>query len=350
MAREVLGLFTLNTITGYIESATECLHSCGKLLDELQDVGEKAIALVEKALAALEASYKEEIECKYAVKTALRNLISIIEQDVPNFLDAVTDIFSDAGNSDMMAAAIDGVHATPPNLGPLRVLMRQLERSLKQAKESYHKIDSHCKATISSLTEAAEACAVKERASRNKKRTAKVAGGASSGGAIGMGVVAGGVAGTIATVGTVASIVVGIPTLGVGTIAGMTATAVSTAAFGAVAATAGVVGSVITHYIAKDFAEAESSFKKIREAYDMLLSCSDTVYRKVAKMESDMQNASMQVDHILSQCMDDDKCTDLLKTALSRLQKVCLESHDRASKLTTDLKDKLNSLQLHESL
>ena len=215
----------------------------------MQELGKNTVVIVEQALAVLEANYRKEIKLKYQMKTALHNLILIIDREVPVLLD---------------------------NLGLLRGLMGELERSLKQAKKSYSTFEIACKSTIRSLTEEAETCAVQERQCRDKKMTTKVAGGTTSGVFIGAGVVAGGVAGTIATVGTAASIVAGIPTLGIGAVVGFIATAAGTAAFGAVAATAGVVGGVATHFIAKDFENTESSLRKIQEHYNLLLSCAYT--------------------------------------------------------------------------
>ena len=338
-------------VTEIIEAATECVESCDKFLGKVQELGKTTVVIVEQALAVLEANYRKEIKLKNQVKTALHNLIILTDREVPVLLDNVADILWYAGKSDAMAAARDGVHATPPNLGPLRGLMGQLERSLKQAKKSYSTFEIACKSTIRSLTEEAETCAVQERQCRDKKMTTKVAGGTTSGVFIGAGVVAGGVAGTIATVGTAASIVAGIPTLGIGAVVGFIATAAGTAAFGAVAATAGVVGGVATHFIAKDFENTESSLRKIQEHYNLLLSCAYSVHEEVAKTETNVKKVSMQVDHI-SHCIDDDQCTDLLKDALSRLQKVCSNSHDPASEVTVQVKDKLKvmKVKLHESV
>ena len=76
----------------------------------MQELGKNTVVIVEQALEVLEANYRKEIKLKYQVKTALHNLILLIDREVPVLLD---------------------------NLGPLRGLMGELERSLKQAKKSY---------------------------------------------------------------------------------------------------------------------------------------------------------------------------------------------------------------------
>lgn len=346
--RTVLGMPTarnaVNGATENIEAVTKLLQSGRKLLRAAREFGTEAVATVDQALTLLEAHHKEEIKLSYHVKTSLHDLVLITEKAFL-FLDKVTDIFWYGKNDDVLEDATKGMRASPPNLEPLRGLMSQLKRSLKQAIESYSAFEVASKTAMCSFTEAAKTCAVKARESRDRKMTTKVAGGTASGLAIGTGVVAVGGAGAIATVGTIASIVIGIPTLGIGTLVGLVATAAGTAVFGTVAATAGVAGGVATHFIAKDFKETESSFRAIREHFNSLLSCAHKVHEVVAETETKQEEASTQVDHI-SYCMDDSKSTVLLQTALSHLHEVCSDSHGTATAITAQLKDRLQDLKV----
>lgn len=107
--------------------------------------------------------------------------------------------------------------------------------------------------------ESAETYSVRAAKSQKKKKTTKIAGGVASAAALGAGALAGGTAVTIASVGTIVAITVGIPTLGVGLLVGFAATA-DTA--GAAAGIAGIGGAVATHYIAKYYKEDEATFRE----------------------------------------------------------------------------------------
>ena len=114
-------------------------------------------------------------------------------------------------------------------------------------------------------SELAETCAGEAERFQKKKKTTKVAGGTMSGVAIGAGLAAGGAGGVLA-VGTLISVAAGIPTLGAGFVVGMaitTSVAVGTGVAGLAGVAAGVTGGVITHLVAEEFQEAESSFRKI---------------------------------------------------------------------------------------
>ena len=131
--------------------------------------------------------------------------------------------------------------------------------------------------TRDSYESAAEKYSAKAENSRKKKKITKIGGGVTSGVLMGAGMAAGGTAGTIAVSGTIASVLVGIPTLGVGLLVGLAATA---ATAGVAAGTVGIVGAAATHFIAKHYEDDESTFREIQE--DLLTNYASTRHDVVA--------------------------------------------------------------------
>ena len=328
-------------VTENINDVTEMLQSGSKLLRAAREFGAEAVTTVDQVLAVLEAYNVAEIELSYEVKTSLHQIVLVTEKAI-DFLDKVTDMFWYGKNDQLLEDARKGVCASPSNPEPLRVLLSQLKRSLQQADESYSAFEATSNTARCNFTIKAKTCAVKVTKSRNRKITTKIVGGTTSGVAMGTGVIA---VGTIATVGTVASIAVGIPTLGLGTLVGLLATAAGTAAFGTAVAGVGVAGGVITHLIAKNFEEIESSFRNLQRHFNSLLSCAHKVRELMAEIDSKMKEASTQMDHI-SICMEDGRNMVLLQVALSRLQEVCTESHDTTKPISAQLRDRLQDLKL----
>ena len=136
--------------------------------------------------------------------------------------------------------------------------------------------------TSDSCESAAKKYGVMAEISGKKKTQAKIGGGVASGVLMGTGVAAGSTAGAIAVAGTIASIAVGIPTLGVGLIVGLAATA-GTA--GVAAGAVGIAGAVTTHFIAKHYEDDETTFREVQE--DFLTNCANTRPDDVADESDD---------------------------------------------------------------
>lgn len=133
--------------------------------------------------------------------------------------------------------------------------------------------------------ESAETYSVRAAKSQKKKKTTKIAGGVASAAALGAGALAGGTAVTIASVGTIVSVTVGIPTLGVGLLVGFAATA-GTAAVAA--GMVGVGGALATHYVAKHYKEDEATFREAQG--DFRNKCAHMTHEDVAYNEINMED------------------------------------------------------------
>ena len=134
-----------------------------------------------------------------------------------------------------------------------------------------------------SCESAAEKYGVMAEISRKKKTRTKIGGGITSGVLMGTGVAAGGTAGTIAVAGTIASVAVGIPTLGVGLLVGLGLTA---ATAGVAAGAAGIAGAAATHLIAKHYEDDETKSREAQE--DIRMICGSTRHANVAN-ESELE-------------------------------------------------------------
>ena len=151
-------------------------------------------------------------------------------------------------NQERIATINQQLQCQPPNQQPLKDFIRELKQTIGRVKPCYSEFSSACKTAMELTNEAIEIHENRATAARTKKRAARVVGGTAT-----TAIVAAGV-GT----GVILSVVAGAFTFGVGTIIGLSATAVGAAAAGVVV---GGVSAVTTAHIASDYAETETAFR-----------------------------------------------------------------------------------------
>ena len=94
----------LAEITKTIDEVSECLQRGGncKLIIAMQEFGEVLLKAVARALRVHGEIHNEQIKRVYQVKTALRDLVLVVEK-VLLFLDKVDDVVHHCGGSSMTA-------------------------------------------------------------------------------------------------------------------------------------------------------------------------------------------------------------------------------------------------------
>ena len=312
-----------------INAITKMFRRGGRLIHNLEGFGTEVIIISQKVLQV----DNEEIKRLYQVDEALHHLKSVAEIAY-TFLDRVNDVIYYC-QGDSMAAAKRGLSSSPPDLKPLRDLMRLLENSLKKTGNSYVELMGASDKAICSCDEAAQVCQGKEKELQKKKGAARGIGGTAAGALMvaSGGAVAGGVA---------ASIVAGVFTFGIGAVVGLGLTAAAGFGLGAVGVAAGAGTAAVTHFIADHYKKGEASFRNIRDGFKALLDFARNLKEEVAQVHTIQGNLAAQVDNIeLSLAVED---ITLIKDTLERLNMVCTDSYDITSKCRDQVKSKMDEL------
>lgn len=317
----------------------KALEIGGELLPSLHAFGSEAEGLIQRIGEVLLEVDDEEIRRIHSVKTALHNLVLVVECAYA-FLDKVNDAFYYC-QSDSMAAAREGLNCSPPDLKLLRDLMGQLGNSLAQAGYKHSEFIGACEAASRSCGEAVEACALKERQYQNKKNATRGVGGTAAGVALAGGTAA--AAGGVVATGVVLSAVAGVFTAGIGTIVGLGITAAAATGVGVAGVAAGVGTAVVTGHIASKYKKSEDAFRRICRDFDTLESFAYDLSEKVAEVHTTLENTSTQVDNVCYGIHQ--SSTNLMKDSIKRLNMVCEASYGKSSTIREDMKSKIEKLK-----
>ena len=261
----------------------------------------------------------EEIKKSLPVKTALREVKSVVEITC-GLLDKVNDVFCYC-QGDAMTDAIQGLSCSPPDLKPLHNLMDHLRKLLAHLVEEtkYSELMGACNAAIHSCTEAEELCA----SMKSKRKFAHRA--------VTAGVVAGGTAaatGAVMAGGFTASVVAGAFTFGIGFIAGMAITAVTTSAIG-------LGTAALARPYGIEFGEQEANFKRISENVGIVKRSSCDFKVDMTNVHATVERIETQVDNVHSV---DKESAKLIIDSLNHLKMVCAASYDETTRTKDDMR------------
>ena len=325
----------VKVVSDGVEDVVSIVQNGSKLVTAVEEFCSNLSTAVDKALAILQEVQNEEIKKVYEVKTALHDLIEVVEAAYA-FLDKVDDVFYFC-QSPSMTAAREGLSREPPDLKRLNDLMGLLGKCLKAAVDKHKAFLDICRKAIKSCDAAAAICARKAKECQNKKTKAKVVGGTTAGALMvaGGGAVGGGVA---------ASVVAGVFTFGIGTVVGLGLTAAAGFGLGAASAAAGVGTAVATHYIASKYAESEASFRSIRWHFDSILGFAYDVKEGVAQVYTVQQNISGQIDNV-KYCIDNNTNVGLIADAVKHLNEASEVSYNTTSRKREGVQAKLVELK-----
>ena len=91
------------------------------------------------------------------IKSIIGDSVKAALEVAHTFFDKVIDVFYH-GRGDSMAAAIEGLQCSPPDMQPLRSLLRQLGNALAEAAAKYSEFVGACVTAIHRCTEATDWC------------------------------------------------------------------------------------------------------------------------------------------------------------------------------------------------
>ena len=319
-----------------IEYLEDAFNKGGKLITAVERLASKVVNGVNEALAVSQEAKNKEIGHESQLRTTRCKLLLVVEVAFA-FLDKMNDIVFYCQNRSMANARQELCHS-PPNLKPLRNLIRLLKKTSTQANKQYLELMDECNKACDSCDKTAQDCERMERKSRNKKRATKGIGGAVAAGT-GLAGIAG-AAGTLAAGGVFLGVVFGPLTFGVSTVVGL---GVAAAAAG-VGGTAVAVGAgVATHFVAKDFEESEASFGEDSREFKSLLNSARGLKVGVVQVHTKLEDIATQVDSLKYNIRKEDIA--LIEDTLERLNQACTISYATTSRCRDEVESKMEELK-----
>lgn len=218
-----------------------------------------------KGICADVENIKYESYCKEIQIHDVKDSINSVANSALKFVDSVDDLFYYCMKTDFSEIK---KNAAKNDMVPLQKFVALMDKYLQQIGVKYDLFCDDCKTAMKKCGAAAERC-YKLQAKANTRKNASRA-----------------IGGTVTTAaivgGTVASIVAGVFTFGIGTAIGLPLTAA-----------ASVTAGAVTHVVAEDFAKMEDVFRRYSGKFSLLLSLAldikenaASVHREVEKYEN----------------------------------------------------------------
>jgi len=208
------------------EFASIVAEQIGQIVDTIQNINDEVSRKVSNV------SY-----CKQDVKRAANSAYV--------FVDSVDDIYYYGQKTDEIKRIQSKLRNG--NSVPLESYISEMEERFANVGRKYQQFIEHCQKAQNSARRTADECRELQNSANLKKNATRAVGGTATAG--------------IAVGGTIASIVAGVFTLGIGTAIGIPLTVAATG-----------VSAAATHFIAEEFADAERKFRSTSERFERLSS------------------------------------------------------------------------------
>ena len=323
-----------------LAAIADAIKTGESVASKLQGINEAVMTALYEAETLHQQFDDKEIKEVHSIKLAQHDL-RVFAEAAYTFLNKVDDMFH-CCQSNLMAAAIQGLSCSPPDLKPTCDFMSQFRDSLKEAEVKCLELLEACDKASSSCREVAEVYTRMERDPRDQKERTKRIGGTAAGS-----LMVGGTAAAVVAGGIGASAVAGVFTFGVGAIVGLAIAAAVSTAVGAAGAAVGVGTAVVTRGIASGFENTEAAFGRIRGEFEGPSGFANEVSKVAAAVHTMQENIAAQVDDINTSIRIGEPQEDvsLIRDALEHLNIVCTESNNSTSKLRDEVKHKMEELK-----
>lgn len=253
--------------------------------EQLLELGKKIDVLVDDVYAGFCTLDDSRISATSLARHSIRVNLGTATRNAFYFVNKIDEFMCYAQDSERMAKVTADVRQG--NLGELDLLLRQLSDCLEQAMEYYAIFKESCNQAKKECETGAEICAFMSRETRLRKKKTQIKGGVLAGSGL-----SGAVA--VAAGGTVASVVAGIFTAGIGTVVGLAVTA------GVTAVTLGGVGTtaaIATVVVANNYDLIEK-FHQLGRAFGMAADSADQLIETVSDFKYSVDTAHWQVSTI----------------------------------------------------
>ena len=254
--------------------------------EQLFDLGKRIDALVEDVYASVSALDTSRISATSLARRTIHVNLGTATRNAFYFVNKIDEFMWYAQDSERMAKVTADLRQG--NLEGLDLLLRQLSDCLEQAMHYYAIFKESCDEARKECVTGAEMCASKLRETRQNKKKAQIKGGVVAGVGLGSAVAVG-------VGGTVASILAGIFTAGIGTIVGLSVTA------GVTAVTLGSVGTtaaITTAVVANNYDDLLKEFQQLGRAFSIAADSAEQLIEIVSDFKYSVDTAHSHVSTI----------------------------------------------------
>lgn len=276
----------------------------------------------------------------------VKNVIDELKQAVHKyylFVDNINDFFMYGRDESRMKRINQGIERD--DCRELHDFTDRLKRYLAAAERYYEESSTALERVRTTSKKGAEDSRVHSSEAKTKKNVARVVGGTAAAGTI----AAGGSVAAAATAGVIVSIAIGVCTGGVGTVVGVTLTAVGSFVGGVALGTSIGAG---THVIASEFKELEKTFNGLTDSFNKVHRSATSVLDKLMTMNDALDAISRNIDDV-NYVREHHRVTATLRSEMDRLRERFNACYSQTSKYIEPLKTvegKLKNLQLYNSL
>ena len=286
-------------ITEYVNSATDIVKEGSELLESIDAFTRKFTKSVDDAIAKIDKIKHSKVTQANKVRFSFQSFRLVVE-NASSYVDKVDDFNYYSSNNDKITRVKRAVRNG--KFQPLKDLVDQLQQSLAKAQEFYDEFIKACNESSKDSSDEAAKCQHLAITARSNKRATRAIGGTAATAALGGGIAL--------------SVVAGVFTFGIGAVVGLSLTA---AGLGA----GGLVTSIATGVIAKDFNETEKEFRELSRIFNSLASGAFSLYDQVLQLHTIVKSISTVLDDVdaKKECQVEPLCESLellqMKTSVS---------------------------------
>ena len=308
-----------------------------KLSQDLRPGGEYVQATREVAMSVTSAvnelnavSSEPEVKKIWQVRSACERTAEAVATAY-EYIDKIDDI-PWYGCSEEMRDLAEKATTIRSVLRAFKSIVEKMQNSLSVAEEYYCALKAECEQAIRACNEAEAACYRKAEEQRRKKKKAQIAGGTLAAAGIGAAVVGG----------SVATLAIGILTLGIGAPIAAGVTAAVAGGIGATAGTAGVGTAIATAAIAEAFDDAA---KALSDAGRKCASVGSSALR-LSRAATDVQSDLMRISKELDAALDLSRFTSIstmtaIVSVIQTEMMILLDNCGNAHQITTECRQTL---------
>jgi hypothetical protein len=307
-----------------MEAVNDFVNDCSKVVDSTRRFSECAARFVDEGIAKLDSLKHSAVKKDREVKTAFEDVRSVVKQAY-TFVDKVDDMFYYGQDTEKEKIALQN-----DDTKPLLDLLDLLKTCMAKAEEEYTIFEEVSKEASQSCADAAEHCKHEAEEAKSKKRLTQAIGGTIAAGTMAAGV------GT----GVVLSVVAGVFTFGIGTVVGLGLTAAGAAVAGPAI---GAGTAVVTHCIASDYEQAQTSFGYFASTFDDLWRVTQNIKKEVDLVRSQVICLKDSIE-ATEYSMEKKHAKESLLRVLDLLQKKFTEYYGQTSVCRDALKEKSENL------
>ena len=311
---------------------TKCVDAGSELLDATRKFATQTVSMVDDAIEKVDAIK----HAKVAEASKIRGIVDDLQtatKYASTFVKKIDDLYLHCSREEDLVEMKEALMNSEPDFGFLEDLVRQLERTLREAEEFLNEFTKVRDKASKDSSSAAEVCKHQAIRARSRRRATQAVGGTAS--AV---VMATGIGGGVA-----ASIVAGMFTFGIGTIVGLSITAA--------AATVGGLGiggtaAAVTAWAANDYHKAEKGFTEIQITFDSMADIASSVKAAVDRVHGQFLHFESLVGDVKDHKENAKKIESICK-ALDRLWKTyseCYQATSRCHEMVNEIVEKLENM------